>query len=156
MLLGVISDTHKNIMYIRKAIEKLKAMDIIIHLGDNVEDVKEIEKSFKGPIINVRGNCDFSNKIPSERTMVLEGKKLLITHGHNYGVKDNLLKLRYRALELGVDLVLYGHTHIAKIDFEEGIFFVNPGSTTFPKNGLNSVVIIDINGAKINPNIIEI
>ena len=156
MLLGVISDTHKEITYIKKAIEKLKAVDIIIHLGDNVEDIKEIEKIFKGPIINVRGNCDFSNKIPSESTMILADKKLLITHGHKYGVKDNLLKLRYRALELGVDLVLYGHTHISKIDFEDGIFFVNPGSPSFPKNGLNSVVSIEISGTKISPTIIEI
>ncbi|MBC8060371.1 MAG: metallophosphoesterase [Clostridiaceae bacterium] len=156
MLLGIISDTHKDITYIRKAMDKLKAMDLIIHLGDNVEDVKEIGRSFKGEIISVRGNCDFSNKIPSERILVLEGKKLLITHGHKYSVKDNLLKLHYRALELGVDLVLYGHTHVSKIDFEDGIFFVNPGSTTFPKNGLNSVASIVISEGKINPNIIKI
>ena len=156
MLVGVISDTHKEVTYIRKAMEKLKAMDMIIHLGDNVEDVKEIEKIFKGTIINVRGNCDFSNKTPNERTIVLEGKKLLITHGHKYGVKDNLLKLRYRALELGADLVLYGHTHVSKVDFEEGIFFVNPGSCTLPKNGLNSVATVEITEEKINPSIIVI
>ena len=156
MLLGVISDTHKDISYIRKAIEKLKSMDIIIHLGDNVEDIKEIEKVFKGTIINVKGNCDFFNEVPGEIAIVLEGKKLLITHGHKYGVKDNLIKLRCRALELRADLVLYGHTHIPKVDFEEGIFFVNPGSTTFPKNGISSVASIEINGSKINPTILEI
>ena len=156
MLLGVISDTHKEIAYIRKAMKKLQGVDMLIHLGDNVVDVEEIEKTFKGPIINVRGNCDFSTKVPFERTMVLEGKKLLITHGHKYGVKDNLLKLRYRALELGADLVLYGHTHVSKVDFEEGIFFVNPGSCTLPKNGLNSVATVEITEEKINPSIIVI
>jgi len=156
MIIGVISDTHKEIGYIRKAMEKLKNVDTIIHLGDNIEDVEEIERFYKGTIINVKGNCDYSNEVQGEINMVLGGKRLFITHGHRYGVKENLSRLRSKAIELGADLVLYGHTHISMVEFEEGIFFVNPGSTTFPNNGYHSVAIIEINGDKINPTIINI
>lgn len=156
MIIGVISDTHKHIHYIDKAMEKLRNVDMIIHLGDNISDVKEMEKKYKGKIISVNGNCDFNFEGKDEIIMEIENKKVLITHGHHYGVKESLLRLRYRAEEIGADLVLYGHTHISKIDFENGIFFVNPGSPALPKNGVNAVARIDISTGKIIPFIIEI
>ena len=156
MRLGVISDTHKEKYYIDKAIEKLKNVDIIIHLGDNVQDVLEIQKNFKGKIANVKGNCDFQVNTPIEKLLLLEEKLIFITHGHKYDVKNGLLKLRYKALELGAEIVLYGHTHISKIDYEDGIFFINPGSPTLPRNGFNSVAIIELDKSNIVPSIIHI
>ena len=55
-----------------------------------------------------------------------------------------MLKLRYKALEIGADIVLYGHTHIGKIDFEEGIWYINPGSASVPRDGGRSFAIINI------------
>ncbi len=156
MRLGVISDTHKEKYYIDKAMEKLKNVDMIIHLGDNVQDVLEIQKKFKGKIANVKGNCDFQGNTPIEKLLLEEEKLIFITHGHKYDVKNGLLRLRYKALELGVEIVLYGHTHISKIDYEDGIFFVNPGSPSLPRNGFNSVAIIEINKSNIVPSIINI
>lgn len=156
MVIGVISDTHKHVNYIDKASEKLKNTDMIIHLGDNVKDVKEIEKFFSGPIVKVIGNCDFNSMSKSELFVTIENKQVLITHGHHYDVKESLLRLQYRAQELGADLVLYGHTHIAKVDYINGIFFVNPGSAALPKNGKNSVARIDIRNGEIIPSIVEI
>ena len=40
---------------------------MLIHLGDNVEDIAIIKKYYKGRIINVKGNCDFST---STRLMI--------------------------------------------------------------------------------------
>lgn len=156
MRIGVISDTHKENYYIQKAINKILKVDIMIHLGDNVEDVKEIRKLYKGNIVNVKGNCDLSGETPSEKLIICDEKRILLTHGHKFGVKDSIFKLRYKALETEADIVLYGHTHVSKIDFEDGIFFVNPGSTTYPRNGLNSVAIIDINEKGIVPYILHI
>ena len=156
MLLGVISDTHKHIGTIEKAMEKLKNTEMIIHLGDNVQDVREIEKRYNKEIVYVRGNCDFSFSTPEERVIVVENHKILITHGHDYEVKDGLFRVRYKALEVGADLVLYGHTHISKIDYEEGIFYVNPGSTALSRDGFNSVAIIDVQKNLINPSIVHI
>ena len=156
MLLGVISDTHKNKYYINKAIEKLENVDMIIHLGDNTQDIKEIEKIYKGSIIYVSGNCDFMDSESSEKILLLGGKKVFITHGDRYDVKNGLLKLRYRALELGVEIVLYGHTHVSKVDYEGGVFFINPGSTATPRNGVNTVATVDITGNTIIPSIVDI
>lgn len=155
MRIGVISDTHMVISSIERLEKEIKGVDILIHLGDNVEDIATIKKYYKGEIINVKGNCDFSEGVPSDRLIEVCGKKIFLTHGHRYGVKENLSRLRYKALETGADIVLYGHTHIAKIDFEEGIWYINPGSASLPRDGDRSYVIISINEEKMEPKLIR-
>jgi putative phosphoesterase len=149
--IGVISDTHRYIGDATSLINKLGSVELIIHLGDNIEDVKILSSVYKGKIINVKGNCDFSNQAPSELMEEIEGKRFFITHGNKYDVKYNLAKLRYRALELEADIVLFGHTHISQIEYMDGIWFINPGSPTLPRNGVRSVAIVGIEGDKIVP-----
>lgn len=155
MRIGVVSDTHRNVSSIELLGEQIKAVDVVIHLGDNVDDISIIEKHYKGKIINVKGNCDFSSKTPNDRVEDVGGKKIFLTHGHKYSVKENLYKLRYMALETEAHIVLYGHTHIAKIDFEEGIWYINPGSASEPRDGERSFAIINIDGDVIDPTLIR-
>lgn len=154
MLIGVLSDTHMQINYIKKAVDKLKECDMIIHLGDNVADVEEIKKHYDGSVVNVKGNCDYYTNDLSEKIEIIENKKFFITHGHNYNVKNTLMNLKYKAEEVGADVVLFGHTHIATALFEDGIWFVNPGSAAMARMGKNSVSIIKICDKKILPEII--
>lgn len=156
MKIGVISDTHRIDRYIYKVVDALNKaeVDVIMHLGDNVQDVKEIEKLTDKTIIGVKGNCDFYTEVPSERVEIVGDKKIFLTHGHHYNVKLELNRLKYKALELGVDVALYGHTHIADINYEEGIWFVNPGSVAASRLGPNSFALIEIANGKIEPSII--
>jgi putative phosphoesterase len=153
LIIGLISDTHRYTWIIEDAIKRLQNSDVIIHLGDNVQDVKEIAKYYKGPILNVKGNCDFAVDTPSEKVEIIGGKKVFMTHGHRYDVKYDLSRLRYRALELEADIVLFGHTHVSKIAYEDGIWFVNPGSPALSRDGFNSVAVIELEDDKINPSI---
>lgn len=153
MLVGVLSDTHRHIWAIDEAVAALKDCDMIIHLGDNVQDVKEISKYFKGKVIGVCGNCDFTTSVPNDRIETIEGKKIFITHGHRYDVKYDILKLKYKAQEIQADVVLYGHTHIARIDYEDGIWFINPGSPVLSRDGYNSVAVLEIKNGVINGSI---
>lgn len=155
MRIGVISDTHRCISSIEQLGGKISGLDVLIHLGDNVEDISIIEKYYKGKIINVRGNCDFSANTPNDRLENIFGKRIFLTHGHRYAVKENLFKLRYKALEAEADIVLYGHTHIAQIDFEEGIWYINPGSISEPRDGGRSFAVINVSEDCIEPNIIR-
>lgn len=156
MLIGVISDTHRYNWVIENAVKKLGNPDILIHLGDNVQDIFEIKKYFKGRIINVKGNCDFSVEVPSEKIEIIENKKFFITHGHRYDVKYDISRLRYRALEAEADVVVYGHSHISQILFVDGIWFINPGSPAVPRDGCSSVATISIIDGTINPSIIAL
>jgi putative phosphoesterase len=153
LIIGVISDTHRYSWIIENAINKLENADILIHLGDNVQDIKEISKYYKGEIINVKGNCDFAVDTPSERLEIISGKKIFMTHGHRYDVKYDLSRLKYRALEVEADIVLFGHTHVSQIVYENGIWFVNPGSPAISRDGFNSIATIKIEDGKINPSI---
>ena len=155
MRIGVISDTHRITSSIEELGGLIKGLDVLIHLGDNVDDILLIKKFYKGTIINVKGNCDFSEKTPDDRLENIGGKKFFITHGHRYNVKAGLAKLRYKALETGANIILYGHTHIGKIDFEEGIWYINPGSASLPRDGERSFAIISIDKEDIEPNLIR-
>jgi putative phosphoesterase len=150
LVIGVVSDTHRQPQMIKKAVEKLKDVDIIMHLGDNTDDVKQIQDNFNGKVISVKGNCDFNVTAPSELIEVIEGKKFFITHGHNYGVKNDLTRLKYKALEVGADVALFGHTHIPLIIEDEGIYFFNPGSASLSRKGPNSVGVITIENGQID------
>ena len=152
MHIGVISDTHRIANSIKQLEGEIKGLDVLIHLGDNVEDIPTIQKYYKGKIINVKGNCDFSTNVPNDRVEEICGKRIFITHGHRYSVKENLSKLRYKALETGAEIVLYGHTHIAQIDFEEGIWYINPGSASLPRDGATKFCYYKYHQECIEPN----
>lgn len=151
MRIGVISDTHRSSYAIYEIVKVVSNMDLLIHLGDNVRDVLELKKHVSCPIIKVRGNCDYERDTPKELIEIVGGKKIFITHGHDYKVKFNTLRLKYRALEVEADIALYGHTHIADISFEEGIWIINPGSPTLPRDGRASIAVIDLENNSINP-----
>ena len=85
-----------------------------------------------------------------EQLIELENKKILMTHGHEYGVKSSLLNLNYRAKELGADIALYGHSHIAAIEKHDGIWFVNPGSVSLPRGLRHTIAFIEIKDGVIN------
>lgn len=92
-------------------------------------------QSFSGSIIAVRGNCDsevdqmlLDFPILSDYALVADnGKFLLLTHGHLYN-ENRLPKGKYDAL-------FYGHTHLWRLEKQNGITICNTGSITFPKGG---------------------
>lgn len=156
MKVGVISDTHRNLTYISKLQDVFNDVDLIIHLGDNVTDAEEIRGYFSCPVINVKGNCDFTNKVPDEILQDIEGKKVLITHGHKYNVKWGIDKLRYRAMELDANIVLFGHTHCCMNQCIDDIWYINPGSPSIPRDSFKSVAIITIENNVIQSSIKDI
>ena len=114
MRILVLSDNHR-----RNIDFNLNEYNYIFHLGER----GEFESS---DAIMVRGNCDFDG----EKTIIttIEGKKILLTHGDLYGVKEGLTRISLLALERGVDYVFYGHTHCPSFFEYRGIKFINPGA----------------------------
>lgn len=150
MLIAVLSDTHRYESYIKMAAKMCKDADVVLHLGDNVSDVEIIKKEIGKDVIFVKGNCDIERSAKVEQLIELENKKILMTHGHEYGVKSSLLNLNYRAKELGADIALYGHSHIAAIEKHDGIWFVNPGSVSLPRGLRHTIAFIEIKDGVIN------
>src|SRR5690554_5693091 len=132
MRILVISDTHRNIDSLTSVMEDQKP-DLILHLGDNVEDGEMISRIYGLETIIVRGNGDFNQDYPNDRVLDLAGKRIFMTHGHRYSVRNGHMSLYYKGLETGADIVLYGHTHIPVNLREKDLIIMNPGSPSLPR-----------------------
>lgn len=144
MRIVVISDTHRADRYINLAKNLIKDADILIHLGDNIDDVSSLSEGFDGEVYAVAGNCDFSSKYPKEGIIEVNGRKIFYTHGDLYGVKSSMTNIYYKGLELGVDIVLFGHTHQQVIEKTDKLILMNPGSISLPHFKGRYVGVIDI------------
>ena len=128
MKLAVFSDSHGKTDGMLRAVRESRP-DRIIHLGDYARDAFAVERAF--PELQhhcVRGNCDFAPDAPDSLLLSLEGKNILITHGHIHGVKSGLSALFAAAGKAGADIVLFGHTHKALQCERDGVRFINPGA----------------------------
>lgn len=129
----VVSDTHNSIYTFIERVKTMDKPDLILHLGDHNSDGERIEQELGINVIQVKGNGDFSSKYKEDELIDIKGKKIFLTHGHKYRVNYSRDSLYYKALELGADLALYGHTHIPEIVHEEKLIIMNPGSPTSPR-----------------------
>lgn len=124
----VISDTHGSSGLALNAHSLAGPVDAIIHLGDGAADADLLREALDVPVINVSGNCDPGSKAPREVVLECERKRILLTHGDAYQVKSGLARLRQRAGEVGVDAVLFGHTHQGMLEDHAGLLLLNPGT----------------------------
>lgn len=128
MVIAVLSDSHYVKRNLHQVSECIQNADIILHLGDGILDLEEIVDGFSGEVFGVTGNCDFTREYPKERILDISGKKIFMTHGHEYNVKMGYNNIFYKGKEIGADIVLFGHSHLAMIEDTDGILMMNPGS----------------------------
>lgn len=151
----ILSDTHGNYPLAIKAADKVGPVDMIIHLGDGLEDAQILEEITGLPVIKVVGNCDFSTSIPKDITITVAGHEIFITHGHRYGVKSGLSKLYQKAVEVGTQTVLFGHTHDPIIEAVNDILFINPGCLG-ENSPVKSCALLSMVSGKISAQIIQL
>ena len=139
MKILVFSDSHSHYKNILEALEIHSGVaDLVIFLGDGLRDIERVrEKCPHLQFFSVKGNCDVftSSEYSDYSVLDLDGIKILITHGHLFGVKGGYDRIIYRAEELGADAVFFGHTH-QPIDLsmyvgEKRIHLFNPGSVAY-------------------------
>lgn len=135
MRIGIVSDIHGSFQNLVQALDEMGPIGLLLHAGDGAREVDRLQRQGCFNVESVRGNCDFG-PYPEELAFPVEGRRILLTHGHAYGVKSGLLRLRLRGAELQVDIVVYGHTHVPEYSYENGIRFVNPGSLSSVRNGV--------------------
>ena len=129
MKIGVISDTH-----LRGYDESFKqiielhfsGVDAIFHAGDLVDT--EVLEMFPGwDVKAVCGNMDIilTDKLPAQLEFELEGIRFGLIHG--WGSPSGLRK-KLRQRFGAIDCLVYGHTHQAYNQIEDGVLYFNPGS----------------------------
>ena len=154
MRILVVSDSHGNDSSLRRAILAQPKAEVVIHLGDGEEELLRAKRSFPEKMfLAVRGNCDFGSALPPAGDFTAEGVKIFYTHGHLYGVKSGLYTFACAARERGAQVALYGHTHNALTDYEDGLYIMNPGSL----NGWEATYgTVDITPQGIVTNIVKL
>ena len=133
MKILIVSDTHGRDENLEKAVYREEPFDYLIHCGDVEGREIFIEALVDCPCCIVSGNNDFFSDLPREEIIDLAGKKILVTHGHTYGVSGGTDGIVEAARARGCEAVLFGHTHYSEIEMQEGILVINPGSLTFPR-----------------------
>jgi uncharacterized protein len=120
-ILGVISDTHGLLR--PEAIDALRGVHQILHAGDVgtpeiLDQLKQI-----APVTAVRGNVDggaWARKIPLTEVIEIGGISIYMLH-----ILD---KLDLKPEAAGFSAVIYGHSHVPKIEEKNGVLYFNPGS----------------------------
>ena len=140
----------------RAALEALDGVDLILHAGD-VDDPAALEPlRALAPVYAVRGNVhiqDFSDggaALPAVVTLQIAGHRVVLTHGHQPGALGFFLKgldvlaqwvrltdngqmnwriaRRLARLYPEADVIVFGHTHRAHVEWIGRKLLVNPGA----------------------------
>jgi uncharacterized protein len=117
-LLGLISDTHGLLRDSAKA--ALEEVELIIHAGDIgrrkvLEDLESI-----APVVAVHGNVDSGLDVSPNETVSVNNRLIYILH--------DLAALDFVPEEVGISIVVSGHSHKARVEKKNGVLYINPGS----------------------------
>ncbi|MFV0466787.1 MAG: metallophosphoesterase family protein [Lachnospiraceae bacterium] len=133
MKILIVSDTHKKHKNLEIVLERMRPIDMLIHLGD-AEGYDDYIADIAGCRMEiVAGNNDFFTKLPLEKDVQIGNYKALITHGHYYYVNSGYEDLKRDAEARRYDIVMFGHTHRPVIDYDDNIVTLNPGSLSYPR-----------------------
>ncbi len=154
----VFSDSHRNYNALETVYDlHAKDADMFIFLGDGEYEIELLKALHpEADIRYVSGNCDFGSEVPDYNMARLGGKNIFYTHGHRFDVKYSLDYLKKYARNVGADIVLYGHTHQAFVTYEDGLYIMNPGSVSCPREGAASYGVADVTEAGIELHTAEI
>lgn len=129
MKIGLVSDTHGDVLLFEKLLCIHKEIDVWFHAGDGSEDCIKMEELFPmKKFFFVKGNTDSSFEVPYEFWTELDGVLIWITHGHREKVKENFHELRFTVNKSEAVLTIFGHTHSPYLEKMETGWLINPGS----------------------------
>lgn len=135
MKIFVTGDTHGRTDKVEEVWNRLTDVDLVFHLGDYEKDAIHLQQVLQTEVISVKGNMDGSCSSDDYKILETEFGKLLLTHGHMFNVKISPLNLIYKARELGCKAAIFGHTHKPVYEETNGIYLINPGSLSQPRDG---------------------
>ncbi|MDO4712264.1 MAG: phosphodiesterase [Peptostreptococcaceae bacterium] len=164
MRIGILSDTHGDLVCFDQAMEIIGNADHIIHCGDvlpnysrfgDADAIDALAQKIRAikNISIVRGNGDtkeharsLGHDLSSPYLLTDIGPyRFFVTHGHHY----SMMQMIWKAKELGADIVCFGHSHIKVLDSDGEILVLNPGSTSLPRDGSRSCAVLEDDAVSI-------
>ncbi len=145
------SDSHGSADKLERVILSQPSAKHIIFLGDGVREIETLSLIYDDRTFHiVSGNCDLYSDYPYVNLVTIAEKRILFMHGHTSGVKHSLGAAVQEAKIVNADVLLYGHTHAAHTEYRDGLYIMNPGSVSRPRDSSRgSYGYIDIVDGKI-------
>ena len=119
--IGVISDTHGLLR--PEAVQALRGVGHILHAGDIGAAAVLAELRKIAPVTAVRGNVDrtaWARSLPEKEVFQVECVSIYMLH-----ILD---ELDLKPEGAGFSVVVYGHSHVPKQAWKNGVLYFNPGS----------------------------
>ncbi len=150
MRLIATSDTHiRNPEIPEKLLFLMESADLVVHAGD-FDSYEAYKKFSEFELVAVRGDSDDSELVESlPETAEFDAGNLRIGVVHKGNYINNFDDLIYRAMELEVDLLIFGHVHRFIFEKVKGKAILCPGSPTEPRMSFASCAEIIIDGRDI-------
>ncbi len=148
--IGVISDTDGLLR--PEALKQLEGSDLIIQAGDIGAESIISKLELIAPVIAVRGNVDnaaWCYRYPLSNAVELGEVSIYVYHGH--------LDLDIDLTAGGFQILISGHTHVPKVEEQNGILHLNPGSAGRKRFSLPvSMAELIIDGENASANLISL
>jgi putative phosphoesterase len=153
MTIGIISDTHDNVINIQKAVDIFKKnnVEFVIHAGDIVAPASV--KFFEGVMMKfIFGNCDGDRALIEEKVrehdgwehhgsameLKYKGKMIGVVHGDNLLMNDKMM-------HKGYDYFIHGHTHTPEDKRVNKTRVLCPGGHYLgDSKDTNKVILLDV------------
>jgi hypothetical protein len=165
MLIGVMSDTHDDILQTKKAVSRFnrEGVEHVLHAGDFVSPFMiDTLKELAAPLTGVFGNNDGDRPLLERKSAVLPsmkiagtfarlewgGMKIALMHGNDRELLETLRGCG------SLDLLVYGHSHRPEVRREGSLLIVNPGEVYGHLTGKSTVALVDT--VKRSAEIVEI
>ena len=165
MLIGVMSDTHDDILQTKKAVSHFnrEGVEQVLHAGDLVSPfMLDILKELSAPLSAVFGNNDGDRSLLEKKSAAyphlriagtfarpdMGGMRIALVHGNDRELLETLAGCT------SIDLLVYGHTHRPEVRMRGSLLIVNPGEVYGQLTGRSTVALVDT--VKRSAEIVEI
>ncbi len=160
MLVGVVSDTHDNVLLTRKIARLFvkRGVELVIHLGDIVAPFTLnvfAEEGVRKLIAVYGNNCGerlglhrvaqalgYSIREPPY-VLEVNRRRLLLMHGQG-PIEETVAIAESMALSGRFNVVLYGHTHRPDNRVLNGTLLLNPGEACGCLTGRSTAALLDL------------
>jgi uncharacterized protein len=161
LTVGALSDTHiwragrRTLPVEILSLFQRCGAGLILHAGD-INDESVIDQlSAVAPVIGVKGNNDvpeLQRSLALREIIVVGPHRIGLVHGHGgRSARD----VAFASFDEDIPFVVYGHSHIPKIERRGRTVFFNPGSATDRRWGPHfGVGLLRVTDAKIDPDLI--
>ncbi len=153
MRIVAVSDTHARRFdeLPERLISIMDSSDMVVHSGDftSADVLDEFERRYD--FIGVYGNVDdyeVRERLNETEIFEIDGLKFGLIHKGNF--LNEFHDLGYKAMEMGVDVLVFGHIHRYVVERMGRVILICPGSPTSPRLSASSCAVIEVVDGKIN------